>query len=149
MTGPIAITPAPTVGCAAARLQARRLSSQAATCSYATSPRSRKRVRDAIACRAAPAEVAEEPDASEPSPEEDEEDLEDLSEDLLKLLGPRTVPTPLLTPQEVSAPTTVHHLSSGAIPQCTVLIRNCLQIWQAGHGRSSGAWLQALVIPCG
>lgn len=100
MTSPLAITPAPAVGCAAARLHARRLSSQAATCSYAV-PQHRKRVRDSTSRRAAETEVIEEPETGEVE--------EGLSEDLLKLLGPRTVPTPVLSPEEVSASLDVHH----------------------------------------
>ena len=98
MTTPLALTSTPAVGCAAACLHARRLSSQAATCSYAA-PQHRKRVRDSTACRAAQTEVVEEPEAGE--------DEELLSGDLLKLLGPRTVPTPVLSPAEVSASITV------------------------------------------
>lgn len=101
MASPLAITPAPAVGCAAARLHARRLSSQAATCSYAA-PQHRKRVRDSTSCRAAETEVVEEPETGEVE--------EGLSEDLLKLLGPRTIPTPVLSPEEVSTSLDVHHL---------------------------------------
>ena len=97
MAGPIAITNVAAVNSAAVHLQARQLSSQAATCSYATVPRSRKWVRDTVACRAAQVETAEEPGPAEaPSDEE-------LPEDILKLLGPRTVPTPVLSLEEVSA----------------------------------------------
>lgn len=98
MAGPVSITSVAALNGAAAQVQARQLSSQAATCSYATVPRSRKRVRDLVACRAAQVEVEEEPEAAEaPSDEE-------LPDDILKLLGPRTVPTPVLSPEEVSAP---------------------------------------------
>lgn len=99
MTGSVAFTGFAAAGCAAAHLQARQLSSQTATCSYAIAPRSRKRVRDAVACRAAAVEVAEEPE-----PAEVLYDDEELPDDILKLLGPRTVPTPILSPEEVDAP---------------------------------------------
>lgn len=103
MAGPVAITKVAAVTYAAAHLQARQLSSQAATCSYATVPRSRKRVRDPVTCRAAQVEVAEEPEPAE-APSDDEELPDELPDDILKLLGPRTVPTPVLSPEEVSAP---------------------------------------------
>lgn len=99
MTGPIAIANLAAAGFAAAHLQARQLSSQTATCSYAVAPRSRKRLRDAVACRAAPVEVAEEPE-----PAEVLSDDEELPDEILKLLGPRTTPTPILSPEEVAAP---------------------------------------------
>lgn len=99
MTGPTAITNFAAAGCAAAHLRARQLSSQTATCSYALAPRSRKRVREAVACSAAPVEVAEEPE-----PAEVLSDDEELPDEILKLLGPRTTPTPILSPEEVDAP---------------------------------------------
>ena len=99
MTGPTAITNFAAAGCAAAHLRARQLSSQTATCSYALAPRSRKRVREAVACRAAPVEVAEEPE-----PAEVLSDDEELPDEILKLLGPRTTPTPILSPEEVDVP---------------------------------------------
>lgn len=99
MAGSIAMTNVAALNSAAAHLQARQLSSLAATCSYAPFPRNRKRVRDTVACRAAQLEAEEEPDPAE-APSDDE----DLPDDILKLLGPRTVPTPVLSPEEVSAP---------------------------------------------
>ena len=116
MVGPVAITNVAALRCAAAHLQARQLSSQAATCSYATLPRSRKRVRDTVACKAAQVEVAEEPEPAE-APFDEE-----LPDGILKLLGPRTVPTPVLSPEEVSTPSmyTTAKFSYGATPQCTV-----------------------------
>lgn len=104
MTSPLAVASAPALGCAAARLHARRLSSQAATCSYAV-PKHRKRERDATVCRATQTEMLEEPEVGEVE--------EELSEDLLRLLGPRTVPTPVLSPEEVSAPVNMYHLHIG------------------------------------
>ena len=81
---------------AVTQLQARRLSSQTASCSYVPISRDRKRPRECTACRAAQTEVADEADAPE-----------ELSDDLMNLLGPRTVPTPVLSPQEVSGCTCV------------------------------------------
>ena len=92
MADTVTLTSKCAVGCAATQLQARRLSSCTATCSYRPACWTRKRSRDGIACRAAEVETID---------EEDQPD--DLSTDILELLAPRTIPTPILSPQEVSA----------------------------------------------
>lgn len=100
----IALTSKCAVGCAATQLQARRLSSHTATCSYRPACSSRKRSRNGIACRATEVETIEEEDTPE-----------DLSEGILELLAPRTVPTPILSPQEVSAQGNIGRLHANAV----------------------------------
>ncbi|DBA96325.1 TPA: hypothetical protein ACH3X3_002502 [Trebouxia sp. C0006] len=74
----------------AAELHARLVSSSSATCSYTVSVTRPRPRRAAVSCRAAQTEVAESPEAPE-----------ELSDDILDLLGPRTIPSPVLDPQEV------------------------------------------------
>ena len=80
------------------RLRARQQSSRSASCSYTPAPSRVLSRHSRVATKAAESDVAEF--------EEDEQDAEDpptesLPPDILKLLAPRTKPTPLLTPQEV------------------------------------------------
>lgn len=80
------------------RLRARQQSSRSASCSYTPVPNTIPSRSTRLAAKAVETDVAEF--------EEDEQDTEDpptesLPPDILKLLAPRTRPTPLLTPQEV------------------------------------------------
>ncbi len=89
-----------TCGRPAAELHARLVSSSSATCSYTVSVTRPRPRRAAVTCRAAQTEVAESPEAPE-----------ELSDDILDLLGPRTRPTPVLDPQEVSPLVCLSHLA--------------------------------------
>ncbi len=90
MAGVTVFTTALSGAYAAAQLHVRRASSSSATCSYTVSPGRRRHEGATVTCKAAQTEVAESPEAPE-----------ELSDDIIGLLGPRTVPTPLLSPQEV------------------------------------------------
>ena len=89
-----------TCGRPAAELHARLVSSSSATCSYTISVACPRPRRAAVTCRAAQTEVAESPEAPE-----------ELSDDILDLLGPRTIPTPVLDPQEVSSTVCLLHMA--------------------------------------
>lgn len=100
MGGTGVITAACTNGSAAAELHARRASATSATCSYRVSAARPKHRRAGVKCKVAQTEVAESPEAPE-----------ELSEDIIDLLRPRTVPTPVLDPQEVCS-------ALNAMPEC-------------------------------
>ena len=89
-----------TSGRPAAELHARLISCSSASCSYTVSVTRPRPRRAAVTCNAAQTEVAESPEAPE-----------ELSDDILSLLGPRTTPTPVLDPQEVSPLARLSHLA--------------------------------------
>lgn len=80
-----------TSGCVAAQLHARQVSCTSATCSYTATPARPRHQRSRVTLKAAQTEIAE-----------SSEDSEELSDEITALLAPRTVPTPVLSPQEVS-----------------------------------------------
>ena len=94
-----------TCGRPAAELHARLVSSSSATCSYTNSIARPRPRRAAVTCRAAQTEVAEIPEAPE-----------ELSDEILDLLGPRTTPTPVLDPQEVSSTVCILHMARFMCP---------------------------------
>ena len=87
------------------RLRCRQLSSRTASCSY-TTPVQHLRSRRSEHTRRAAQSDAVDTEAEEDFEEEQEDEEEaaplGLSQDLLKLIAPRTTPTPLLSPAQVS-----------------------------------------------